>query len=90
MNKHTRHFKLLRMSKDDRIVTVFAEPAAGPGWANQPLYVVIKNRFSDFPRIECLQPDEQGRDLQNLYSVSASIHGRMKQIVEHLTGIYSL
>lgn len=59
-----------------QIVTAWAESASGPGWANQPVWVLVRERCGKL-RIECLQPDEQSRDIHTLYRVSSSAHDAM-------------
>src|SRR5438552_91090 len=52
------------LADDDAIVTAYAESAAGPGWANSPIWVIVRRRDGNL-RMECLQPDEQTRDNPN-------------------------
>jgi len=71
-------------TKDDRIVTAYAESAAGPGWANQPIWVIVRGRDGAL-REECIQPDEQTDWMYALYAVSAAAHGSMvKAVRAHL------
>ena len=64
-----------------QIVTAWAESASGPGWANQPVWVLVRERCGKL-RIECLQPDEQSRDIHTLYRVSSAAHGAMVTAVQ--------
>lgn len=63
-----------------QIVTAWAESASGPGWTDQPVWVLVQERCGKL-RIECLQPDEQSRDIHTLYSVSSAAHGAMTTAV---------
>lgn len=67
----------ITLSRFERVVTVFAESASGPGWANSPLWIVVQNGADGKIRIECLQPSEQSDDMHNLYAFSALAHGKM-------------
>lgn len=64
-----------------QIVTAWAESASGPGWTDQPVWVLVQERCGKL-RIECLQPDEQSRDIHTLYSVSSAAHGAMVTAVQ--------
>lgn len=65
--------KLLRLSKHDRIVTAYAQHAAGPGWANSPLWVIVRDGDGKL-REECIQPEERTPALHWLYDVAAASH----------------
>ena len=67
--------KALGITPDDQIVCAYADRASGPGWANSPLWVIV--RRGGILRQECLQPEEQTREIAWLYSVSASAHEAM-------------
>jgi hypothetical protein len=64
------------ISKTDTIVCAYAERAAGPGWANSPLWVIVRNEDGKL-RQEVLQPDEQSREVVALYSISEAVHHAM-------------
>jgi len=71
----------MNIRKDDTIVTAYAERASGPGWANCPLWVVVRGR-DGVVRVECLQPEEQTNDMVVLYNVSEAVHLAMTQAVK--------
>jgi len=64
---------------DGHIVTAYAESVSGPGWANQPVWVVYRGRDGQL-REECLQPDEQPAEMVWLYTVSQAAHGAMVKL----------
>ena len=68
------------LNKDERIITAYAEPASGPGWANQPIWVVVMDSNKDL-RLECIQPNEQTSEMQILYRSSAAAHVEMTSAV---------
>ena len=70
----------MKLKKDDHVVTAFAENASGPGWTNQPIWVVVRNRGGDL-RMECIQPRDQTRDMILLYGPSQASHGAMTAAV---------
>ena len=69
-----------RLGKGETIVTAYAQPANGPGWANEPLYVVVRDANGKL-REECLQPREQGDRIRLLYDMAAVLHAMMHTAV---------
>lgn len=69
------------MTKDDYIITAYAERASGPGWANSPVWIIVRDG-NGIIRQECLQPDEQSAEVLALYEVSAAAHRSMIAAVE--------
>ena len=62
------------------VIAAWAESASGPGWANSPLWYLVRGRNGDLS-VECLQPDEQTADMLMLYSISCSVSGLMRTLV---------
>ena len=62
------------------IVCAYAEPAAGPGWANAPLWIVERIDGSLYER--CLQPHEQPARIVHLYRIAAAVHAEMMSALE--------
>lgn len=72
-----------RLGKDEVLIVAWAQPASGPGWANRPLWYIV--RTADGKLVErCLQPEEQTRDIVTLYPFSAMATGHMGVLVEGL------
>lgn len=67
----------MTLGKHDHILTAYAERANGPGWANAPVWVIVRSQLDGSLRQECLQPDEQTSDMQTLYRVSEAAHVAM-------------
>jgi hypothetical protein len=67
--------------KTEKIVTAFAEYAAGPGWANRPLWVIVRGADLRI-REECIQPQNQTAEMHALFRVSNAAHEAMKSAVE--------
>lgn len=67
---------MLKLTKNERIVTAFAEYVSGPGWSNQPIWVIVRGNDGAL-REECIQPDQQTADMHTLFSVSAAAHRSM-------------
>jgi hypothetical protein len=63
------------LGENDVVVTAYAQPAAGPGWANAPVWVIVQDRSNGSLRQECLQPHEQGEDVLKLYKIATVVHG---------------
>lgn len=78
---------ILRLDDEDGskidVVTAFAEPACGPGWANQPVWVICRNHDGSL-YMECIQPEEQTREMRLMYSLSADIHQKMRREAEQI------
>ena len=67
--------------KTEKIVTAFAEYASGPGWANRPLWVIVRGANLQL-REECIQPEDQTAEMHALFRVSHAAHEAMKSAVE--------
>jgi hypothetical protein len=78
--------KTIELEKGDHIVTAWAEHAAGPGWANHPVWVLIRSATGSL-RIECLQPNEQPVNMRVLYGVSAQAHQSMVRAAESVASV---
>ena len=72
------------LSRTERIVTAYAEPAAGPGWANTPLWVIIEDGATGKVRQVCLQPSEQTAEMHTLYGFSSLAHSQMMGAVKRV------
>lgn len=71
-----------KLREGDQVICAYAQPAAGPGWANQPLWVIVQGADRTLRR-ECLQPEEQSESLRLIYRTSAEIHGLLLHGVEN-------
>jgi len=73
------------IAEGETIITAFAESASGPGWANSPVWVIV--RGIDFRiRMECIQPDDQSSEMRTLYGVSQAAHLYMTGTARRLLG----
>lgn len=70
----------INLKSHDHILTAYAESAAGPGWANYPVWVIIRDASGKL-REECIQPSEQTVRMEYLYSVSQAAHLSMREAV---------
>jgi hypothetical protein len=91
MNTPTKYRRALvgaqrrvKLDEHEYIVTAYAKPASGPGWANKPLWVVIGNKETGKFREDCIQPMEQTAGMVELYDFSALAHERMTNLVERI------
>lgn len=77
------------MARVKRLVTAFAEPAAGPGWANTPLYIIWRDEKGALHE-ECLQPEDQSITMKALYAVASASHASLcHQIIRSYPGEYT-
>lgn len=76
---------LIRLARGEYILTAYCQPAAGPGWANTPLWVIIGSGGKP-TRTECIQPEDQTPAMYHLYGVCATAHaalmGAVSQVVK--------
>ena len=71
---------MFKLKDHEYIHTAYAESAAGPGWGNSPIWVVIQNMNGGI-RIECIQPGDQTQEMYILYGTSQASHLAMKNAV---------
>ena len=62
------------------VLTAYAESCAGPGWANQPIWVIEIDEAGNLYK-ECIQPDKQTHDMVALYATSQAAHLAMTRAV---------
>lgn len=72
----------MKLNPGDTIVTAYAQHASGPGWANQPVWVIVRDRSGDL-REECIQPADQGHRTYVLYPVAAAMHRAFVSAIEN-------
>jgi hypothetical protein len=72
----------MEFSEHDQIITAYAQKAHGPGWSNQPVWVVVRSRLDSSYRLECLQPDEFSMNIWALYDVSEAAHKAMVEAIK--------
>lgn len=65
--------KLPFLRPGDQIICAYAKAVSGPGWANEPLWVIIRGA-DNVLRDECIQPDERPPGIDQIYDISASVH----------------
>lgn len=64
---------------EEFVVTAFAAPARGPGWANTPVVVVVQERGGGPTRQVWLQPEQQSETMRTLYRISAEVSVEMSK-----------
>ena len=69
------------IAKTDHIVTAWATLAAGPGWSNSPVWVLLRDGGGKL-RVECIQPKGHTIDMAALFGVSAACTTAMVRAVE--------
>lgn len=72
---------MTKLREGESVITAWCEGAAGPGWANSPVWYIVRDGDGRL-RQECLQPSEQTRGLWLLYPIAASAHSRVVREVE--------
>ena len=74
----------MTLNDNDTIVTAWAEACSGLGWTYTVIWVLIRDR-DDRLRIDCLQSDEQTKEIRILFEISALASEKMTRIVSVLT-----
>jgi hypothetical protein len=77
MNAQTRVYDPMT----ETVLTAFAESASGPGWANSPIWVVVRKNGTSEYMVRCIQPGEQTEEMITLYTISQAAHLAMKKAV---------
>jgi hypothetical protein len=67
----------MKIAKNEYVLAAWAEVARGPGWANEPVLVLVGRMGGGEYRIEYLQPDEQSSTMLTLHRVSALVTADM-------------
>ena len=70
------------MSDRQTVVTAFAESCSGPGWANNPVWVVLKDGDGKLS-LDAIQPENQTDTMCALYGVSQAAHLAMTKACRH-------
>jgi hypothetical protein len=73
-----------RFEEHDEIIAAYARRSGGPGWSNQPVWVVVRSRNDGSYREECLQPDDLTAEIWALYDISEAAHKAMTGAVKIL------
>lgn len=75
----------IKLKKGEYVVCAYAESAAGPGWVNSLIVVVVENQNREL-RLERIQPNQWGAspELRALYGVSSVVHEKMTVLVSGL------
>lgn len=72
------------LAEGEYIISAWAEDVSGPGWSNQPIWVLIGSRGGSRYRQECIQPKDQTPELRMLFAFSALAHSQMVAQVRRL------
>lgn len=72
---------MIELRKDEYVITAFASPASGPGWANALIKVVIGDCNGEL-RVSYIQPEDQTAEMHFLYDVSAAAHSAMTNAIK--------
>ena len=64
-----------------KVIVAWAEPAAGPGWTNTPVWYIHRTEAGGLV-MDCLQPEEQSWEIATLYGISSAAHSAFLNAVE--------
>ena len=68
------------ITKEDYIVTAWGEQIEGNGWINTPIRVIVREPSGKL-RQECIQPDQQTREMRILFYVSHTVSSQMRSLM---------
>lgn len=71
---------MLKLEQGEEIVCVYARRAGGPGWANRPIWVIVRGLDCKL-REECLQPEDYGPDAHKAYCVAEEAHNLLRDAI---------
>ena len=74
----------MKLSKGDTIVTAWATTEVGPGWANAPIWALVREARGVL-REECIQPDDQTPEMRTLHPFSQLAHSQLTHAVRSTT-----
>jgi len=72
-----------KLERGEFIQAAWGENCSGPGWANTPIFVLIRE-VSGKCRIECIQPEDQTVGMVSIFQFSALSHNKMIREVANL------
>lgn len=73
----------MHLNEDDRVVTAWAENASGPGWSNEIIWVLVRERGGKLREV-AIQPEERSNGLALLHNISATVSQEMVWAVQAL------
>ena len=76
---------ILNLSKTEYIITAYAKTCAGPGWSNTPVWVIIGDGATGKIRETAIQPEDQTKEMVDVFAFSALASDRMTELVRKLT-----
>jgi len=76
---------MTKLKPHETIVTAWAEHCYGPGWANAPVWVIVRDGNGNL-RQEVIQPDEQSAEMVELHGIDAIVSSKMTGYVRNLMG----
>lgn len=71
---------MIKLKKGESVVTAFPTHEAGPGWANRPIWLIVRGA-DHVLREECLQPSEQTGEMALLFEICREAHTQMRNAV---------
>ena len=74
------------MDRTDVIVVAWAETCKGPGWANTPIWLIVRDKDGRL-RQEAIQPENQTAEMLTLFDVSGAAASAMTDAVIMATGL---
>lgn len=58
------------------VMAAWAELASGPGWANHPLWVLVRYADGRYD-LKCMQPEDHSPTVAALYAIGANVHQQL-------------
>jgi hypothetical protein len=62
----------VKLKQHETVMSAWAERCAGPGWANQVVWVLLRDGADGSYRLAAIQPEEQTAEIAHLFGVSSA------------------
>jgi len=72
----------IKLSPTESILGVIPLLSSGPGWQNEPTFVIIGNAATGNYRSVCIQPHERSDRMATLWRVAAIAHEELMRCVK--------
>ena len=74
---------MTKLAKGETIITAWAEPAAGSGWGNTPVWIIVRDADGKLDE-RCIQPEDQSLRVSGLYRIASVVHAEFLSAVKTL------
>lgn len=73
--------KPLKLSRTESVLGVIAQFASGPGWINEPTFVIIGDAATGGYRHACIQPEDRSPRLTDIWRIAATAQDELMRCI---------